>query len=73
MNYPVTIIDDFFPDPDKIVELAYEAEYTNTTDGRCQVKELRILIHSIVLYLIGYAEDYFNGITKEFLTTGRWI
>ena len=34
MNYPVTILDNFFPDPDKIVELAYEAEYHNTTDGR---------------------------------------
>ena len=34
MIYPVTIVDNFFPDPDKIVELAYEAEYTNTIDGR---------------------------------------
>ena len=34
MNYPLTIIDDFFEDPDGIVEIANSLQYTPTEDGR---------------------------------------
>ena len=34
MLYPVTILDNFFEEPDKIVDLALNTEYSEITDGR---------------------------------------
>ena len=43
MIYPITIIDDFFSDPDAIVKMASELEYFDTEDGRWPGKRTRPL------------------------------
>ena len=34
MSFPITIVDNFFPDPDSIVDLANTLDFEYTTDGR---------------------------------------
>jgi len=42
--YPITIIDNFFPDPDKVVEYGINQEFFPTTDGRWPGKRTKPLL-----------------------------
>ena len=44
MTYPITIVDNFFEDPDAIVELANELKYYNPNTGNWPAQELNNLM-----------------------------
>ena len=42
MTYPITIVDNFFEDPDGIVDMAKELRYYNPNSGNWPAQELKI-------------------------------
>ena len=42
--YPVTVVDDFFSEPDKVVEYAMQQEFFPSEDGRWPGKRSKMII-----------------------------